>query len=104
MFSAPTSSRGFSLNCRFAVNGIQNASRLFGEASNSAVPADADMMMLAWLSPVECAATIAHDQENEQGSGVAGPTLPQICHQNGIFLVLRRVVAIASAHYIERRN
>ncbi len=32
MPSAATSRRGFALNCRFAVNGIQNASRLFGTA------------------------------------------------------------------------
>src|SRR4029450_9424132 len=34
MPSAPTNRRGLDLNCRFAVNGIQKDSRLFGEGSN----------------------------------------------------------------------
>src|SRR5882724_3707208 len=36
MPSAPTSRRGLDLNCRLLVNGIQKASRLFGEASKFA--------------------------------------------------------------------
>jgi hypothetical protein len=35
MSLAATRRRGLPLNCRFAVNGIQKASRLFGDASNS---------------------------------------------------------------------
>jgi hypothetical protein len=64
MPSAPTNRRGLDLNCRFAVNGIQKDSRLFGVGSNwegangcAAALAVADM---GWSSrPVEEDGTIA---------------------------------------------
>ena len=43
MSLAPTSRRGLALNCRLAVNGIQKASRLLGEASKDAVSTTLDM-------------------------------------------------------------